>query len=205
MQLLAVLLGHLSAVLGSTTQHYLTATAIISDLNGDARIQCWQFETAFETYPTVGMAMHLGQVSNLSYVVLPPRAKEGLHKPPHPMYVFTYSIFSCLALLTHLCRLFVLLSGLAHVTLIDGSDEVWILEGLNGFIVAVDTVGMGHFTDYPSDKETVALQIPFADGVVPDHKVLMNSACHSPSQVVDRNEELGAISNELKRSSLNRK
>lgn len=202
MQLLAALLNHVSAVLALTTQHYLTATAIISDFNGDARIQCWQFEPPFETYPTVGMAMHLGKVSNLSYVVLPPRAKEGLHNPPHPMYIFTYSLVSCFAPLIHLCRLFVLLSGLAHVTLLDGSDEVWIVEGLNGFIVAVDTVGMGHFTDYPSDKETVALQIPFADGVVPDHKVLKNGACHSHSQIVDRTEELGAISNELERNSV---
>jgi hypothetical protein len=85
-----------------------------------------------------------------------------------------------------LCRLFVLLSGLAHVTLPDGSDEVWIVEGVNGFIVAVDTVGVGHHTEYPSDKETVALQIPFADGIVPDYKVLKQGACHSASQVVHR-------------------
>lgn len=98
-------------------------------------------------------------------------------------------------------RLFVLLSGLAHVTLLDGSDEVWISECVNGLIVAVDTIGEGHFTDYPSDKETVALQIPFTGGVVPAHEVLRNGACHSPSQVVDESDLLGAVSNELKRAS----
>ena len=87
MQLLAVLLLRLGAALASTPLHYLNATAIVSDSNGNARIQCWQFKAPFQTYPTVGMAIHLGQVSNLTYVALPPRSKEGLHKPPHPMYV----------------------------------------------------------------------------------------------------------------------
>lgn len=86
MYLHVALLIYVVAVLAST-KHYLTATAVVSNSRGDARIQCWQFETPFETYPTVGMAMNLGQVSNLTYVVLPPRSREGLHKPPHPMCV----------------------------------------------------------------------------------------------------------------------
>ena len=86
-------------------------------------------------------------------------------------------------------RLFVLLSGLAHVTLPDGSDEVWIVEGVNGLIVAADTTGAGHHTAYPSDKETVALQIPFAGGVVPRHEVLKQGACHASSQVVAHGDD----------------
>jgi hypothetical protein len=91
----------------------------------------------------------------------------------------------------------VLLSGLAHVTLPDGSDEVWIVEGVNGLVVAADTVGEGHHTAYPSDKETVALQVPFADGKVPDHKVLKQGACHSVSQVISRELTEMSMSDEL--------
>jgi hypothetical protein len=84
---LLLLLSCLASGIATAEKHYLTATAIVSDSNSNARIQCWQFDSPFEIYPTVGMAMHLGQMSNLTYVVLPPRSKEGLHKPPHPMCV----------------------------------------------------------------------------------------------------------------------
>jgi hypothetical protein len=53
------------------------------------------------------------------------------------------------------------------------------MEGVNGLIVAADVKGIGHFTTYPSDKETVALQIPFKDGIAPRHEVLKRGACHS--------------------------
>jgi hypothetical protein len=91
----------------------------------------------------------------------------------------------------------VLLSGLAHVTLPDGSDEAWIVEGVNGLVVAADVVGVGHHTAYPSDKETVALQIPFAGGRIPDHKVLKQGACHTASQVTSHGLGATAISYEL--------
>jgi hypothetical protein len=99
--------------------------------------------------------------------------------------------------LIRLLRLFVLLSGLAHVTLPDGSDEVWIVEGVNGLIVAADTTGVGHHTAYPSDKETVALQIPFADGKVPAHKILKQGACHSASQVISHGSLTPFLGDEL--------
>ena len=34
----------------------------------------------------------------------------------------------------------------------------------NQFLLALDLLGRGHWTDYPSDEETWALQIPLADG-----------------------------------------
>lgn len=36
-------------------------------------------------------------------------------------------------------------------------------------IVAADDVGYGHVTDYPSDRETVALQLPFRNGKIPSY------------------------------------
>jgi hypothetical protein len=136
----------------------LSLSAVVSDEHDNARIECWQFTMPFTKYPTVGKSLPLSDVSNLTYVVLPPKSQEGLHNPPHPM-------------------LFVLLSGMAHVVLPDFSDELWISEWSNNVIVATDMEGVGHYTTYPLSRESVALQIPFKDGRVPDHKVLGNGAC----------------------------
>ena len=72
-----------------------------------------------------------------------------------------------------------LLSGLAHVTLPDGVDKLYIVEGVNPLIVAADVRGEGHYTEYPSDKPSVALQIPFKDGMVPEHRVVSEGVCGS--------------------------
>ncbi|KAB5558729.1 hypothetical protein GE09DRAFT_919448, partial [Coniochaeta sp. 2T2.1] len=128
-------------------------------------VECWRFDESMLKYPTVGAAMKIADTSNVTYVVLPPRSEEGNHKPPHPM-------------------LFVLLSGLAHVRTIDGKDEIWIVEGINNVVVAADDVEHGHFTDYPGDKETTALQIPFKNGKVPGHEVINQGACKASSQVL---------------------
>ncbi|RJE23401.1 hypothetical protein PHISCL_04253 [Aspergillus sclerotialis] len=156
--------------LASKCTQYLTATAIVEDANGTASIECWKLTTPFHKYPTTGMSLPLGDVSNITYVALPPRSGEGIHNPPHPM-------------------LFVLLSGLAHVTLPDGDDEAWIVEGVNGLLVAADANGVGHYTDYPSDKTTIALQVPFSDGVIPEHTIVHSGACQSDSQVTDCDED----------------
>ena len=74
------------------------------------------------------------------------------------------------------------------MTLPNSKDEIWIMEGVNGFLIAADVEGVGHFTEYPSDKETVALQVPFKDGVVPNHVVLKIGACNSRKQVVRSGE-----------------
>lgn len=141
----------------------LRLTAILSDEQDKARIECWQFDDSpFSEYPTVGKAMLLAKVSNITYVVLPPNSKEGIHRPPHPM-------------------LFVLVSGMAHVTLPDSPDDLWITEGKDNVIIAADTRGIGHYTDYPSNKETIALQIPFKSGEVPKHSVLGQGACSKHS------------------------
>lgn len=80
------------------------------------------------------------------------------------------------------CRFFVLLSGLAHVTLPgtpedDDENELWIVPGVNGLIIAADTVGEGHVTRYPADIPSVALQIPFTDGKPPKHRVVSQGIC----------------------------
>jgi hypothetical protein len=64
---------------------HLALTALLSDDHG-LRFECWQMQPPFSKYPTAGSAITgLADVANVSYVVLPPRSDEGLHKPPHPM------------------------------------------------------------------------------------------------------------------------
>ena len=75
------------AVALSTSPRYLHLTAVVSDdETDDAKFECWRMATPFATYPTVGESISgLADVANISYVVLPPRSSEGIHKPPHPM------------------------------------------------------------------------------------------------------------------------
>ncbi|KAI0137039.1 hypothetical protein BJ170DRAFT_40743 [Xylariales sp. AK1849] len=139
--------------------HHLHLPAVVSGHDGKAAFECWEISRPFSKYPTVGTSITgLADVSNMTYVVLPPKSKEGLHKPPHPMF-------------------FVLISGMAHVTLPESEDELWIKEGANGLIIAADVEGDGHFTEYPLDKASIALQIPFADGIVPEHRVVKGDLC----------------------------
>ena len=84
-------------------------------------------------------------------------------------------------------RFFVLLSGLAHVTLPEGNDELWIMEGVNPLIIASDVHGDGHYTEYPSNKPTVALQIPFEGGGMPEHRVIKQGVCDPDSSILRRN------------------
>lgn len=84
-------------------------------------------------------------------------------------------------------RFFVLLSGLAHVTFPFNGQELWIRGGTEGgLIVANDVKGIGHFTEYLSEEESVALQLPFRDGIVPDHEVLGRGACPKNIQKDER-------------------
>lgn len=83
-----------------------------------------------------------------------------------------------------------LLSGLAQITFPFNDDEAWIMEGVNGLLVANDVSGIGHYTTYPSDKETVALQVPFEGGIVPEHEVLGKGACRHAIQSGSTSEEV---------------
>ena len=71
-----------------------------------------------------------------------------------------------------------------HVTLPNvtagPTTEAWIQGGKYGTILAVDTADAskyGHITTYPSDADTVTLQIPFAGVEVPMHEVLYEGPC----------------------------
>ena len=77
-------------------------------------------------------------------------------------------------------RWVVFLSGLAHITLPNSTTEAWVEGGKNGVILALDTVDVsafGHFTTYPSQERTTAVQIPLGEKGVPGHWVLHEGPC----------------------------
>lgn len=81
------LLCMLALVTRALSESYLDLTAGITKPDGAAAFECWRIDQPFDDYPTVGSAISgLANVSNVTYVTLPPRSEEGLHKPPHPMY-----------------------------------------------------------------------------------------------------------------------
>jgi hypothetical protein len=92
-----------------------------------------------------------------------------------------------LPILTTLERWVVFLAGEAHVTLANSSDQAFIFGGANGLIFAADTAAVsakGHSTNYPSNSETIALQIP-TGGTIPDHNVLHSGPC-TPAELEKR-------------------
>lgn len=72
-------------------------------------------------------------------------------------------------------------SGLAYITLPDDNEtSAYVSGGEFGLIFAADTAAVsekGHRTRYPGITETIALQIPTADGEVPKHDVLHAGPC----------------------------
>lgn len=73
------------------------------------------------------------------------------------------------------------LSGLAYISLpTDDTAGVYVTGGEFGLAFAADTATVsaeGHRTQYPGNTETVILQIPTSDGLVPGHKILHGGAC----------------------------
>ncbi|KAL9116629.1 MAG: hypothetical protein Q9187_006845 [Circinaria calcarea] len=146
------------------TPTYLNLTAI-SAAHGKSTLECWQLSAPIavsSTPGTIGTAVQqLGNASNASYTLLPAKFDGGTHRAPAVQYV-------------------AFVSGLAHISLPDSAQEAWVRGGKNGLIIAADTAAVskdGHITEYPSDRETVALQIPTLGGEVPAHRVLHEGAC----------------------------
>ena len=67
---------------------YLTAPALVTTPQNTSTIQCWRLRNPFLISTTAGIAgsraLNLGNVTDLSYVVQPPRFEGGLHNAPVP-------------------------------------------------------------------------------------------------------------------------
>ncbi|KAN0133339.1 hypothetical protein V8E53_008779 [Lactarius tabidus] len=146
-----------------TAPPFLNITALTAH-NGVSALECWQLLPGFATSSqsgTVGASsLQLGNVANASYAVLPPGFNAGLHNAPANQWV-------------------IFLSGLAHITLPNSTDEAYVNGGKNGLLFAADTSDvstLGHSTNYPSREETRAIQIP-TGGSIPSHTVLYSGPC----------------------------
>ncbi|KAE9967854.1 hypothetical protein EG328_007946 [Venturia inaequalis] len=156
-----------AAQLTIQTTPSLNVTAIASR-DGVSAIECWQipgFKASADKGTVGSLSLFLGDTANATYTVLPPRFDGGVHNAPVNQFVL-------------------FMSGLAHVTLpnttISPTTSAWVQGGKYGLIIAADTSGVskyGHATAYPSDADTVALQVPFKDGIIPDHTVLYDGPC----------------------------
>ncbi|KAF2179751.1 hypothetical protein K469DRAFT_594633 [Zopfia rhizophila CBS 207.26] len=145
------------------TAPYLTATALVAK-NGNTAFECWLLTKPFERPSLSGLngaqVANIGNFTNLSYSIMPPRWDgNGLHNSPALQLVHY-------------------LSGVAHVTLPHNSVEAWIKGGVEGLLFATDTTGTGHFTKYPTNEETVVIMAPFKDRKGPDHIILANRPCN---------------------------
>ncbi|KAI0481275.1 hypothetical protein GGR56DRAFT_672296 [Xylariaceae sp. FL0804] len=133
--------------------------------NGNSRFECWSLSTTLVSsgQPGVvgGLAAFLGDVSNLTYNVIPPGFDGGFHAAPSNQWG-------------------VLLAGKAVLTVADGSTHT-VTPGDMSMLFVADTAGDGvsvggHDSSYPGPTETVLLQIPTADGGPPAHDVLRDGA-----------------------------
>lgn len=71
-------------------------------------------------------------------------------------------------------------SGFAVISVPHSHEKAYIEGGRYGTIFVADTASVsrpGHLTQYPSNRETTALQIPTADGSIPPHIVLHKGPC----------------------------
>lgn len=72
------------------------------------------------------------------------------------------------------------IAGEAVVSVPESGQSATIKGGKDGLIIAADTADVsrkGHDTKYPSEQETIGIQIPTADGKAPAHTVLYPGPC----------------------------
>ncbi|PSR83815.1 hypothetical protein BD289DRAFT_435236 [Coniella lustricola] len=132
--------------------------------NNASTLECWQMTTPFTISSTAGTSgsasLELGDVTNLTYTVLPAGFDGGLHNAPRAQWV-------------------IFISGLAYITLpTNSTTAAYIPGGEFGVIFAADTADVsaaGHRTQYPGVTETVALQMPVDE--VPTHEVIHSGPC----------------------------
>ncbi|KAF1843212.1 uncharacterized protein K460DRAFT_368123 [Cucurbitaria berberidis CBS 394.84] len=115
---------------------------------------CRAIQTLLHPSTTNTLVATISNSKNLPYTILTHPYDDGLHHAPVPQPAH-------------------FLSGVAHVTSPqDEKVDLWILGEKAGLLFAVDTVGIGHATHYPSDLETIAIVAPFVEGSFAEHDVV---------------------------------
>ncbi|KAF4266860.1 hypothetical protein KXV22_007534 [Aspergillus fumigatus] len=168
MPFLQVMTFILPGAIATTAATSIPATlniTVVGARNNQSILECWSLEPGFESSTQPGIAgsasLSLGPVGgNATYTIVPAQFDGGIHNAPVRQWV-------------------TFLSGLAHITLPHSDDEVWILGGKHGTLLALDTADVsadGHYTEYPSNEVTVAMAVPLGDEE-PAHRVLYQGAC----------------------------
>ncbi|PWY87271.1 hypothetical protein BO94DRAFT_535385 [Aspergillus sclerotioniger CBS 115572] len=132
--------------------------------NNQSALECWSLDPGYATSSQAGVSgtamLSLGPVTgNATNILIPEAYDGGRHNAPTIQWVL-------------------FLSGVAHITLPNSTDEAWVVGGRNGAILALDTEevsALGHSTVYPTQESTVALEVPLEK--VPGHRVLHKGAC----------------------------
>ncbi|KAI1110082.1 hypothetical protein F5Y14DRAFT_444246 [Nemania sp. NC0429] len=152
--------------IGVATSSKLNVTAIGSH-GGRSRFECWQLSTPFSQSNQNGVvgtaASFLGDVTNMTYNVIPSGFDGGFHTTPVNQWT-------------------ILLYGLAKLTLPDSDSlSVTTSGGEFSLLFVADTPPVskqGHRNTFPGVTETIFLQIPTKNGAIPAHTVLSaNSPC----------------------------
>ncbi|KAB5513591.1 hypothetical protein GE09DRAFT_1161779 [Coniochaeta sp. 2T2.1] len=140
---------------------YLNLTAI-TGRDGESVLECWEVGPLITSAVpgTAGAAaLFLGDMSNATYTVIPPRFDGGEHVAPALQLVF-------------------FVSGLVHVTIPNRTEEAWVQGGKYGLVISADTADVsryGHRSVYPGNEATVALQVPVKGEL--KHSVLHRGVC----------------------------
>ncbi|KAI1171164.1 hypothetical protein F4777DRAFT_566329 [Nemania sp. FL0916] len=148
---------------------YFNATAV-SSANGQSRFECWQF--ANELVYTTDTAINkisatniMGDATNITYNVVP----SGLNTQ-----VFTSAVNEWL----------VILHGVVRISGADDKSLGFLSAGgeaAMAFLTAGTPGEQGYSIWFPGPTEATLLQIPTADGAVPQHKILYdNGPCAYP-------------------------
>ncbi|CAG8383892.1 unnamed protein product [Penicillium salamii] len=154
--------------LGSTLN-----VTVLGARHNRSTLECWALKSGWETSAEPGTSgssvLDLGAITgNATFTTLPAGFDGGRHNAPALQWV-------------------VFLSGLAHITLPNSTTEARVEGGKNGAILALDTAdvsALGHYTTYPSEERTVALEIPLPKGEVPGHRVLHTGPCQGEELLV---------------------
>ncbi|KAI0599375.1 hypothetical protein F4775DRAFT_551120 [Biscogniauxia sp. FL1348] len=166
----------LAAITAAAQSTRLNVTAVGAHA-GRSRFECWELSVPFISSSQSGISgtqtTSLGDVSNITYNVIPAGYQSGFHTAPVKQWI-------------------VFLNGLAVLTLPDNNNSstsatATTSAGEIGLLFAADTADVseqGHGAYFPGVSETIFVQIPTRDGAVPEHRVISEDAACSPSEYV---------------------
>ncbi|CAI6044706.1 unnamed protein product [Clonostachys chloroleuca] len=113
----------------------------------------------------------------MTYSVAPPNYDGGLHVAPHNQLGLETPDANTMT------RWLVKIAGHGVVTVpSDPSQVAYIGDPESSFLFAMDTAEIsdeGHRSVYPGNTQTIVMQIPTVDNLVPDHTVLHSGPCVS--------------------------